>query len=307
MIGCFPPTFALEQMEEVPLAVRLRGNGEAVLSHDKREPLMLEVVMTRPDAVTAESENQRAGVIREAYRAAGLLDKLSPIALEQLQQQESTTPVSIASFGSLSEPATKLVSFVIRSESGTSIKVPYHALKTMDKYGRIIEIDGRSGAYILYGIDPTDLGKLPDGRYTITATFDTARGATKTESTSNAIAVSLNAGGTDLSSFQRYKQDYLSARYWLFEADYERARQYARKLLSINPQGYWAWEIEGDALTGLDKLTEAREAYNKSLAAYQEMAKQNQAQVSDKRIVMEEQEQLIDRLNSVDELLRKRK
>lgn len=242
------------------------ADGDHPLDH----PLLFLVSLADPAAANARTHNALAQAVREQL-TAGRADAPAPDERERLQKMATAVPVPSTALGSEAEPAWTHVSFEWSTASGTVPSPAVRPLETTQRSARVVRLEQESG-WFAFGVDVEPLSAMRADTYTIRAVLDTRRrsGMWRGRVASEPVVIRLRAAGAERSEPAAQAWGYAAGRFYLLDRQFRRAHETADRLLARDPASVAAFELQGDALVGLDRLDEASRAFAAGIAAFQD-------------------------------------
>ena len=253
--------------QEVAPEIALSVNGGRAIEQSDRDPMLFIVHIFNGSAANISSINKEnlesLDEIRGSDRWNDFPDKEKNRISYKYRTRESPSLV----LGSQHSAVSETVQFVARDAEDNEITLKVRPLASTGSRREAVSIDGTQTFLGYWGVDAEESAKLPEGRYTIQAVFDTMNqsGMWQGKASSNNVVIDLYKSFPPLSAKQKEARLYQSGLYYRLDEEYDSLDQTADQMIRENPSSIGGWTHKGDALYGNNKPKEALDALNTAL------------------------------------------
>ncbi len=262
-----PSTFGKD--ESVALGLNLTVYDRFTLEHDRNEPLLLTLAIYNESAREIDSENIRKEQLLDAYQSDGLLKKMGEGDKKRFLASVVNLPIKSVGFsdGASLENSIK---FFIRVDGKEEIPLEVKSLAGNTGMISKIQLGARDTVLLEYGLNSKQLQSIKKESFEIVVRFinRSQENAKIVSSASNSVKLTLK------NQHQPAENElFLYGHFYLLDQNYDKAAEYAGRILSINPESIAGMQLKGDSLFGKEEYLKAYNIFQSALVLYEQAFK----------------------------------
>ena len=264
-----PLVWAQESEETVSPTLTLHGfPGVEDVDRAVDGPLLVQLLINNSAVEALRQRNAlREDMLEQFQSDAGYTDLSAVQKLEFMRANKQEVLPGIT-LGSNRSPVQGLAQLELRSAKGEPRQMAWRSLAANAEQGDVALLESDEPLSLYYVLEPKELAGLGKGKHTLVAVLDTSKqeGMWQGRVESGQLNLELHASGKK--ALDDRAQRYVTGRYYLLDEQYDKALQNAEGLTQDYPEFVKGWGQKGDALAGLGRKEEAREAYTQGVAVY---------------------------------------
>jgi tetratricopeptide (TPR) repeat protein len=254
------------------IRVSVSLNAEEGKARVMEDPLLLTVVVSNAEASNIWMLNKKNEELAEAFKKSDAYSKLSDKEKAESLKEYAPMETPVYTLGSKDRALSELIGFDVTDGEGKNVALKVRRLASTSKAREALKLSGADAQFLEFGIDPSEFGRLKDGKYTLRAFIDTTKekGMWNAMAASEPVAFTLvkSADAPDAESEdERLKHTGL---FYLLDEEFLKAKDVAQKRINMDKAAIGGWVLLGEAEDGLGRHREAYDAFRAALDRYNE-------------------------------------